>query len=89
MSERSILAAKNKDVDNLNATTQNSFPGELFTYKSIDTATNQNGVVNYYTEFLSSLELPGAILYYIYIGSNCNCTKFVILNVTYHQLLTL
>ncbi|CAG4981358.1 unnamed protein product [Colias eurytheme] len=33
--------------------------GELFTYKSVDTATNQEDVVNYPTAFLNSLELPG------------------------------
>ncbi|XP_073955775.1 uncharacterized protein isoform X1 [Choristoneura fumiferana] len=59
LSERAILAAKNKDVDDLNATIQNFLPGELFTYKSVDTATNQDDVVNYPTEFLNSLELPG------------------------------
>ncbi|XP_050337913.1 ATP-dependent DNA helicase pif1-like [Bactrocera neohumeralis] len=59
LSERAILAAKNKDVDDLNATIQNFLPGELFTYKSVDTATNQDDVVNYPTEFLNSLDLPG------------------------------
>lgn len=56
LSERAILAAKNKDVDDLNATIQNFLPGELFTYKSVDTATNQDDVVNYPTEFLNSLD---------------------------------
>ncbi|GBP51659.1 hypothetical protein EVAR_48282_1 [Eumeta japonica] len=58
-SERAILAAKNKDADDLNAIIQNFLPGELFSYKSVDTVTNQDDVVNYPTEFLNSLELPG------------------------------
>ncbi|XP_026463835.1 uncharacterized protein LOC113366447 [Ctenocephalides felis] len=33
--------------------------GECFTYKSVDTATNQDDILNYPTEFLNSLELPG------------------------------
>ncbi|XP_026482097.1 uncharacterized protein LOC113389256 [Ctenocephalides felis] len=32
--------------------------GECFTYKSVDTATNQDDILNYPTEFLNSLELP-------------------------------
>lgn len=40
-------------------TIQNFLPGELITYKSVDTATNQDDAVNYPTEFLNSLELPG------------------------------
>ncbi|XP_026481790.1 uncharacterized protein LOC113388776 [Ctenocephalides felis] len=59
LSERTILAAKNKDVDDLNATIQSLLPGECFTYKSVDTATNQDDILNYPTEFLNSLELPG------------------------------
>ncbi|GBP83232.1 hypothetical protein EVAR_64741_1 [Eumeta japonica] len=59
LSERAILAAKNKNVDNLNATIQNFLPGELFSYKSVATVTNQDDVVNYPTEFLNSLDLPG------------------------------
>ena len=59
LSERAILAAKNKDVDDVNATIQNFLPGELFSYKSVDTVTNQDDVVNYPTEFLNSLDLPG------------------------------
>ncbi|XP_026465283.1 uncharacterized protein LOC113367922, partial [Ctenocephalides felis] len=59
LSERAILAAKNKDADDLNATIQSLLPGECFTYKSVDTATNQDDILNYPTEFLNSLKLPG------------------------------
>ena len=56
-SERVVLAAKNVDVNNeINFQIQNKIAGELMTYKSIDSVTNQNDVVN--TEFQNSLELP-------------------------------
>lgn len=59
LSERAILAAKNKDVNDLNVTIQNVIAGQLVSYKSVDTVMNQDDVVNYPTEFLNSLELPG------------------------------
>lgn len=59
LSERAILAAKNKDVDDLNFAIQSKIPGDLVSYKSVDTVTNEDEVVNYPTEFLNSLDLPG------------------------------
>ncbi|XP_071642994.1 ATP-dependent DNA helicase PIF6-like [Temnothorax longispinosus] len=59
LSARVILAARNNDVNAINFTIQNGIPGEATTYKSIDTVMNQNEVVNYPTEFLNSLDLPG------------------------------
>ncbi|XP_015366987.1 PREDICTED: uncharacterized protein LOC107163887, partial [Diuraphis noxia] len=62
LGERAILATKNKNVDALNAIIQNFLPGQLVSYKSVDTIMNQDDVVNYPTiptEFLNSLELPG------------------------------
>lgn len=59
LSERAILAAKNTDVNELNLKIQDDIPGEMRTYKSIDTATNEDDVVNYSPEFLNSLDLPG------------------------------
>ncbi|GBP68489.1 ATP-dependent DNA helicase PIF1 [Eumeta japonica] len=59
LGERAILAAKNKDVEDLNATILNFLPGQLISFKSVDTIMNQDDVVNYPTEFLNSLELPG------------------------------
>ncbi|KAJ8896515.1 hypothetical protein PR048_001859, partial [Dryococelus australis] len=58
LSERAILAAKNVDVNELNFKIQNEIAGELRTYKSVDSATNQDDV-NYPPEFLNSLVLPG------------------------------
>lgn len=46
LSERAILAAKNTDVNDLNATIQNLLPGEMVTFKSIDTVIHQDDVVN-------------------------------------------
>ena len=52
-----ILAAKNKDVDDLNTTIQ--INGQIHSFKSIDSITDPNEVVSYPTEFLNSLDLPG------------------------------
>ncbi|XP_050063110.1 ATP-dependent DNA helicase PIF1-like [Aphis gossypii] len=59
LSERAILAAKNIDVNELNFKIQEQITGELMIYKSVDSATNQDDVVNYPPEFLNSLDLPG------------------------------
>ncbi|XP_055905316.1 uncharacterized protein LOC129940839 [Eupeodes corollae] len=59
LGERAILAAKNKNVEYFNATIQNFLPGQLVSFKSVDTVMNQDDVVNYHTEFLNSLEFPG------------------------------
>ncbi|GFX63886.1 ATP-dependent DNA helicase [Trichonephila clavipes] len=59
LSTRAILAAKNIDVNTINFTIQHGIPSETTTYKSIDTVENQDEIVNYPTEFLNSLDLPG------------------------------
>ncbi|XP_023231405.1 uncharacterized protein LOC111631398 [Centruroides sculpturatus] len=59
LSAHAILAAKNKDVYDINFSIQNRTPGEATTFKSIDTVMNQDEVVNYPTEFLNLLDLPG------------------------------
>lgn len=59
ISERAILAATNKDVNSINENIQKNIPGQLFTFKSVDTIMNPDEVVNYPTEFLNSLDLPG------------------------------
>ncbi|XP_049826254.1 uncharacterized protein LOC126266393 [Aethina tumida] len=59
LSERAILAAKNIDVNELNFKIQELITGESRIYKSVDSATNQDDVVNYPPEFLNSLDLPG------------------------------
>lgn len=59
LSERVILAAKNVDVNEMNFQIQEKIAGELKNYKSVDSITNEDEIVNYPTEFLNSLELPG------------------------------
>lgn len=59
LSERAILAGKNKDVNDLNSIIQSEINGELITYKSVDTVKNKEDVIHYPTEFLNSLDLPG------------------------------
>ncbi|XP_055944378.1 uncharacterized protein LOC129975340 [Argiope bruennichi] len=58
-SERAILAAKNKDVDDLNFVIQNQIVVTLHSFKSIDCVTNEDEVANYPSEFLNSLDVPG------------------------------
>lgn len=59
LSERAILAAKNVDVDAINVYVQNMLQNETLTFKSMDTVVDENDGVNYPTEFLNSLDLPG------------------------------
>ena len=59
LSERAILAAKNKDVDDLNYIIQNDIIGTMHLFKSIDCVTNEDEATNYPIEFLNSLDVPG------------------------------
>lgn len=59
LSERAILAAKNVDVNAINIQIQNMLETESFSFKSIDTVVDENEGVNFPTEFLNSLDLPG------------------------------
>jgi ATP-dependent DNA helicase PIF1 len=59
LSERAILAPRNKDVCQLNYIIQSNILGEAITYKSIDTVVEADEAVHYPTEFLISLDLPG------------------------------
>lgn len=59
LSDRAILAAKNVDVDEINFQIQQLLPGDLMSFKSIDTVVNENESVNYPIEFLNSLDIPG------------------------------
>jgi hypothetical protein len=47
------------DVNGLNLKIQHLLPGYLVLYKSIDTVCDATEAVNYPTEFLNSLDLPG------------------------------
>uniref|UniRef100_A0A2M4BYH1 Putative dna helicase n=1 Tax=Anopheles marajoara TaxID=58244 RepID=A0A2M4BYH1_9DIPT len=59
LAERKILPPKNANVDDLNFTIQQALPGNVVSYKSIDTVCNANEAVNYPAEFLNSLNLSG------------------------------
>jgi ATP-dependent DNA helicase PIF1 len=59
LAERAIIAAKNVDVKKLNLKIQHLLPGELVSYKSIDTVCDATETVYYPTEFLNTLDLPG------------------------------
>jgi hypothetical protein len=54
MTEGVILAAKNMNVSELNLKIQHLLPGDLVSYKSIDTVCNATETVNYPIEFLNS-----------------------------------
>ncbi|XP_049317004.1 uncharacterized protein LOC125779778 [Bactrocera dorsalis] len=59
LAERSILAPKNIHVNAMNFQIQEKLPGEVITYKSIDSVMDEDEAVNYPIEFLNSLEPPG------------------------------
>jgi ATP-dependent DNA helicase PIF1 len=59
LAERAILVAKNVDINELNLKIQHLLPGDLVSHKSIDTVCDATEAVNYPTEFLNSLDLPG------------------------------
>lgn len=45
------------NVNAINTNIQNMLPGEVTTYKSVNTVMNQDEAVNYPTELLNSLDL--------------------------------
>ena len=49
--ERALLASKNIDVNSINGNILNKINGDLRTYKSIDTISNIEDVVNYQSNF--------------------------------------
>lgn len=52
-----ITAAKNIDVTSINTAIMEKIPGDVKEYKSIDSVTEDDDVVNYPVEFLNSLDL--------------------------------
>ncbi|XP_072392548.1 ATP-dependent DNA helicase pif1-like [Diabrotica undecimpunctata] len=92
LSERAILAAKNKDVDDLNYIIQNKIIGTMHSFKSIDCVSNEDEATNYPIEFLNSLDVPGLpphnlrlkvgsvviMLRYINQPKLCNGTRLVV-----------
>ena len=58
LSERAILAAKNKDIHEINNIILTKIRDQEVIYKSVDTVLEPNEAVNYPSEFLNSLDLP-------------------------------
>jgi hypothetical protein len=54
------LAAKNKDVEDLNFVIESQIVDTLHSFKSIDCVTNEHEVTNYPSEFLISLDVSAA-----------------------------
>ena len=59
LSERAILAAKNKDVHENTNIILTKIRDQAVVCKSVDTVLEPNEAVNYPSEFLNSLDLPG------------------------------
>lgn len=59
LTNRAILAAKNVDDHEINFQIQQLLPGDLISFKSIDTVVDENDSVNFPIEFLDSLDIPG------------------------------
>ena len=59
LNERAILAAKNKDVHEINNIILTKIRDQAVIYKSVDTVLEPNESVNYPSKFLNSLDLPG------------------------------
>ncbi|GBN16937.1 hypothetical protein AVEN_253635-1 [Araneus ventricosus] len=57
--ETAILAAKNDAVHELNSRIQEMIPGPVTEYRSIDTVVDNDDAVNFFIEFLNSVDLPG------------------------------
>ncbi|UYV65078.1 hypothetical protein LAZ67_3003053 [Cordylochernes scorpioides] len=57
--KNTILAAKNKVVDDLNYIIHNEIIGTMHSFKSIDCVTNADEGTSYPIEFLNSLDMPG------------------------------
>lgn len=53
------MAAKNVDDHEINFQIQQLLPGDLISFKSIDTVVDENDSVNFPIEFLDSLDIPG------------------------------
>jgi len=59
ISKRAILAVKNDDIEKISFQIQQLLPGDLMSFKSIDTTVDENETVNFPTEFLNSMDIPG------------------------------
>ena len=74
LSKREILAAKNKDVHEINNNILTEIRDQAVIYKSFDTVLESNEAVNYPSEFLNSLVLPGFPLHVLQLKKRTNNT---------------
>jgi len=58
LSKRTILAAKNININALNFIIQNMLSGELISFKKIDTMFDEYETVNFPKDFSNSHDLP-------------------------------
>ena len=98
--ERAILAPKNAAVTDINRRILDMLPGEKRAYKSVDTVTSLDHVVNYPTEFLNSLQPTGIPPHNLMLklGASimllrnldppklCNGTQLIIIHMMHHVL---
>ena len=59
LSECAILASLNDTVNHINASLIHQFPGDVITYRSVDSTISDDEAVHFPTEFLNSIELSG------------------------------
>ena len=57
LSERCILAPRNKTIHAINTTLVEQLPGESVQYKSLDSVPDESQAIEFPTEFLNSLEV--------------------------------
>ncbi|XP_066228790.1 ATP-dependent DNA helicase PIF1-like [Saccopteryx leptura] len=71
---------KNKDVYELNNIIHSNIQSEAVTYKIVDTVVEADEVVNYLTEFLNSLDLPGMPLHILQLKIGVPITMLLNIN---------
>ena len=70
LSERPILAVKNKDVNEINFKIQNQIVGPVHSFKSVDCVVHE--ATNYPTEFLNSFAWCSATCFTTKIWFSCD-----------------
>ena len=82
-SERTILCARNDDVDDLNSKILDKFPGQLKTFRSADKAIIEEGAdqiaAHYSTEYLNSINASGLPLAELKLKIGC-CPVMILRN---------
>jgi hypothetical protein len=75
LSERTILSARNDDVDDVNASMLRQLPGEEIVYQSadssVDAGESEDAAVSYTTEYLNSINVSGLPLSKLTLKIGC------------------